>query len=221
MKFISKFLSPILFCIASVIFLNGCAQELRDEIERRDQMIDSSMMKLQDKTLSAESRLDELNVLIIDMNNSFKTQLSSIESNVNKLNQQLPELRQNNQSQIDALSQQISTLDKTMNQKLKVILDEVLKENQRIIKRIRSIEEEVYGEATRPSIETSGGESGSAIIESGSGKTIRHTVKSGENLWSIAQNYGVSMEDIAEANNMESISDIIRPGQMLTIPVKR
>ncbi len=219
MNYLSKYALSGIACFVALVMLNGCAQELKDEMDRRNEMVDSSMMKLQDKTLSAESRLDELNSLIIEMNNSLQNQLSSIESDINKLDQQVPELRENSKSQIDTVTQKISALEKTMNQKLKVILDEVLKENQRIIKRIRMIEAEVYGEATRPAIDT-GAESATAIIESGEGKMVRHTVKSGENLWSIAQNYGTSMEDIAEANNMESISDIIKPGQVLMIPVK-
>ena len=100
----------------------------------------------------------------------------------------------------------------------------VLKENQRIINRIRMIEQEVYdGTSAAPIQQRTEGESASMIISDDShsdSEYVSHKVKSGENLWVIAQQYGTSMEAIAEANHMESISDIIKPGQVLRIPVK-
>lgn len=212
-------LCRLVLCCVPLILLTGCAQEIREEMERRNQVTENKLLRIQDKTLSAESRLDELNAIMIEMNSNLSQQLATLSRQVDEIEQQNSEMRQSTQTSIDNLQQKITALEKTTNDKLKIILDEVLKENQRIIKRIRTIEEEVYGEATRPII-TDTGESASAIIESGDRKLIQHRVRSGENLWSIAQNYGVSMEDIAEANNMESISDIIKPGQILTIPVK-
>lgn len=46
-----------------------------------------------------------------------------------------------------------------------------------------------------------------------------YTVKTGDNLWSIGQKYGVPYLEIAKANNISS-PYVIRPGQVLTIPKK-
>jgi LysM repeat protein len=46
-----------------------------------------------------------------------------------------------------------------------------------------------------------------------------HTVKQGQTLYSICKAYGVSQQEIAEANPGES-TDIIKPGQVLRIPDK-
>lgn len=49
-----------------------------------------------------------------------------------------------------------------------------------------------------------------------SGKSVTHTVKAGETLWRISQNYGVSVEAIQKANRM--INNNIYKGQQLRIP---
>lgn len=46
---------------------------------------------------------------------------------------------------------------------------------------------------------------------------IIHIVKKGENLWVIAKNYGVTVKDIVNANNIENAS-LVKIGQQLTIP---
>lgn len=50
---------------------------------------------------------------------------------------------------------------------------------------------------------------------SGSGTTIKHTVKKGESLGSIAKKYGVTVSNLKKWNNLKS--DVVRPGQKLTI----
>jgi LysM repeat protein len=47
----------------------------------------------------------------------------------------------------------------------------------------------------------------------------QYTVQAGDSLGLIAQNFGVSAEEIAAANNMATIEDTIYVGQVLTIPV--
>ncbi len=49
-------------------------------------------------------------------------------------------------------------------------------------------------------------------------KTVEHKVTKGENLYKIAQKYGVSVDDIKKANNMRS--DNIREGQEIKVPGK-
>ncbi len=44
-----------------------------------------------------------------------------------------------------------------------------------------------------------------------------HTVKSGDELWKIAQEYNVSVEDLAKANAINN-TNLIMPGQVLNIP---
>ncbi|WP_052572986.1 LysM peptidoglycan-binding domain-containing protein [Haloferula sp. BvORR071] len=46
----------------------------------------------------------------------------------------------------------------------------------------------------------------------------RYTVKSGDNLNSIAKRYGTTASAVQKANGLKSTNSIIRPGQSLTIP---
>lgn len=50
------------------------------------------------------------------------------------------------------------------------------------------------------------------------GVTTVHTVRSGENLYRIAQSYGVSIASLQQANNMKSGASTIAVGQRLRIP---
>ncbi|GKQ42981.1 peptidase M23 [Companilactobacillus sp. RD055328] len=43
-------------------------------------------------------------------------------------------------------------------------------------------------------------------------------LENGDNLWQLALDYDVDMEDIVKANDLDSISDIIKPDQELIIP---
>ena len=54
---------------------------------------------------------------------------------------------------------------------------------------------------------------------SGSGKFYEHEVAAGQTLSVIAREYGVSMEDVMQENNIRDAS-LIRVGQKLLIPVK-
>lgn len=214
MRIYTFLLLPIL---TLCLFLTGCNEELRDELISRDKNIQNEMMRIQDKTLSSESRLDELNNLIIQLNTNMSDSLLAMDKEIGQVKQE----QQDNTSNQEAINIEMAKLEKSTNEKLKVILDEVLKENQRIIKRIRLIEQEIYGEASTSTVSDSNRESGSSIIGDNQLEYVNHKVKTGENLWVIAQQYGTSMEAIAEANNMESISDIIKPGQTLRIPLKK
>ncbi len=200
-------------CIA--LFTSGCTQEIRDEMTRRDQNINSEILKLSDKNLTAENRIEELSDLIIKIKNHSDKRFGEIYTKLDDLEREVSVLEDINK-QLDIAKNEISKLDSKTTDKLKIVLDEVFKENQRIVKRIRSMEKEIYGEATQQTVtsETTADDGYSEDSE-----YIRHKVRTGENLWVIAQNYGTSMESIAEANNMESISDIIKPGETLIIPV--
>ncbi|RJP56481.1 MAG: LysM peptidoglycan-binding domain-containing protein [Candidatus Auribacter fodinae] len=205
------------------ILLTGCTQDLREDMIQQEQNINSEMNRIQDRTLTTENRLEEISNLLIKMNDNVNENNKYIYSKLDELktlNIQLSELQAAN----NQLAKRLDDMDAQTTKRLKVLLDEVLKENQRIIKRIRSVEKDVYGEAApQPTVEQSSTSSGVDVMESSgdASEYVRHSVKSGENLWIIAQNYGVTMEDIANANKMESISDIIRPGQILIIPVRK
>ncbi|WP_392486486.1 LysM peptidoglycan-binding domain-containing protein [Haloimpatiens sp. FM7315] len=54
-------------------------------------------------------------------------------------------------------------------------------------------------------------------IENVKVSTINYTVKSGDNLWSIAKTYNTSMDTIFKSNLLSSYT--IMPGQILTIPI--
>ncbi len=45
-----------------------------------------------------------------------------------------------------------------------------------------------------------------------------HTVVGGNTLWNLSERYGVSVEDIQKANNIDASNTIIKVGQQLTIP---
>jgi len=175
------------------------------------------MMRIQDKTMTTENRLEELSNLIIQLNDNMNNNFDVLYRKVQQLENQSAEI-DNLNAKIGSFSGSLETMERKSNKKLKVILDEVLKENQRIIKRIRMLESEIYDGTPRPADDRA---DESSFTPSGDTEYVEHIVKSGENLWSIANNYGVTMESIAEANNMESISDIIKPGQRLNIPVEK
>lgn len=193
------------------VCFSGCADTIRQEMERRDQTVNAEINRIQDKTLTAESRLEEISNLCVELNANLNDHVKNINNRLDGLDKQTRDLN----ARLDSLSAELDKRDQKTNEKLKVVLDEVLKETQRIIKRIRILEGDTSAE---PVQKEERGKSASAGAPAG--EYIQHTVKSGENLWSIAQGYGVTMEDIVEANNMESISDIIRPGQVLNIPKK-
>lgn len=214
-----SYLFYLVGCMA-VLFTSGCTQEIRDEMTRRDQNINSEILKLSDKNLTAENRIEELSDLIIKIKNHSDERFSEIYAKLDDLAKEVSVLEDINK-RLDTVKNEISKLDSKTTDKLKIVLDEVFKENQRIVKRIRSVEKEIYGEATQQTVtsETTADDGYSGTEYSDDSEYIHHKVKTGENLWVIAQNYGTSMESIAEANNMESISDIIKPGETLIIPV--
>jgi LysM repeat protein len=59
--------------------------------------------------------------------------------------------------------------------------------------------------------------SGNEVSGGGSTDSIRHTVRSGESLWGIAQRHGTTVEALARANGLRGVT--IRPGQVLDVPV--
>ena len=56
-------------------------------------------------------------------------------------------------------------------------------------------------------------------VDSVVNETIIHVVQKGESLWVIAKKYGVSVQDIVKANNIEN-KNIIKINQELIIPNK-
>ena len=53
--------------------------------------------------------------------------------------------------------------------------------------------------------------------EVGEGGALLYTVQAGDTLFSIAQRFGVSLDDVIEANNISN-PDVIFEGETLTIP---
>jgi LysM repeat protein len=58
---------------------------------------------------------------------------------------------------------------------------------------------------------------GNAVARGGATETVRHTVRSGESLWGIAQRHGTTVEALSRANGLRGAT--IRPGQVLDVPV--
>lgn len=48
-------------------------------------------------------------------------------------------------------------------------------------------------------------------------QTVNYTVKSGDNLWNVAQKYNTSMDAISKSNMLAT--DLLMPGQIITVPV--
>jgi LysM repeat protein len=48
-------------------------------------------------------------------------------------------------------------------------------------------------------------------------RTIRYTVKAGDNLWTIAQAHGVSLDDLKRWNGLAGRRPALKPGQALEI----
>ena len=71
-----------------------------------------------------------------------------------------------------------------------------------------------YGGTGSAAAAGSGNTGGNYAAASGSART--HTVVSGDNLTKISRRYGVSVDALMQANNLNS--DLIRQGQNLTIP---
>lgn len=79
-----------------------------------------------------------------------------------------------------------------------------------------------YGSAAyedAPAATPAGGVGGAGGAGGGpSGPVTSHTVASGDTLWGLSQQYGVSVGDIRAANNMAAEDHTIRLGQTLDIP---
>ena len=93
---------------------------MRDEIVRRDENIQNEMMRIQDKTISSESRLDELTNLIIELNTNMSDSLLSIDKEIS----QIKDGQQEQSSAQEDINLKIAKLERSTNDKLKVILDE-------------------------------------------------------------------------------------------------
>ena len=202
-----------IFCAIVPLLLSGCITP--QQLEQRETYTKAEINRLQDHNLTLENRFEEMSTMLIKLSQDFDTTRNKLQTELAQLENQI---NTNVNSRLDSFATELDKNEDKLNGKLKVILDEVLKENQRIIQRTRMIEKEVYGQASQSEIitkKTTSGDSYSSDTE-----YVTHVVKTGENLWSISMNYGVTMESIAEANRMESISDIIRPGEVLQIPVR-
>ena len=84
-------------------------------------------------------------------------------------------------------------LSSDFEKKMDVVLEEVIKENQKIADKINSLQKEKYDLG------------------------LYHTVERGDSLSKIAAKYGVSVESIIEANEIEN-PDKLKVGQKLFIP---
>ncbi|GBU20232.1 lytic transglycosylase [Fibrobacteres bacterium R8-0-B4] len=69
---------------------------------------------------------------------------------------------------------------------------------------------------TTPSTQTSPAPQPSVSTPSGSGQVVIYTVKTGDNLWRIALNFGVTVDSIRESNKLTP-SSVIMPGDILRI----
>jgi LysM repeat protein len=73
------------------------------------------------------------------------------------------------------------------------------------------------GAAPVQQVASSKSKGSSHLAEAKSGSPVRHAVKRGETLYSIATNYGTSVEAIKQAN---AHTATLRPGMVLIIPAQ-
>ncbi|WP_269073884.1 LysM peptidoglycan-binding domain-containing protein [Agrilactobacillus fermenti] len=67
-------------------------------------------------------------------------------------------------------------------------------------------------------VETSAAAAPNTQTQTQQTSTRQVTLQQGDSLWTIAQQYGVSVQALAQANGLSSIYALIHPGQTLTIP---
>jgi len=166
-----------------VLLLKGKMNELREELEtaarswkNAEKENSANMAVLASRTQAAERRLENL-----------ERQAAERDSVVSKIEAKIRE-RVEAQSEAD--------LEK-MDKKLKIVLEEVSKENERLMRQIRTLQ----------------------ASSSGQGPGF-HIVRSGESLSGIASQYGVNVQDLTQANNIANANSV-RAGQRLTIPKRK
>lgn len=184
------------------VALSGCGTgglAVKKDVWEAQEGFEQRQAALSEKVLRLEDRIGALDEKI----GAVEHQLSALSGQVGGLESDLSrgiEAVRDGQQQLGIeLEGRIRTVDQSRNtdredlfERMSIILDEVTRENQQLRADI---------EALRSSVATGYG----------------HTVQRGETLASIAAQYGVTVADIAAANNITN-PNLISVGQELIIP---
>ncbi len=184
------------------LLLGGCfattkhVEMVEADLTKRSAWTDEQVESLQQEIAQVRSENEALRLRMDDMSD----QLASLGGEVSNRITELEAADRRVTSQVRETAEQAAAVgtdqEKSREEllaRMNVILDEVVKENQRLLKRIQSLESSAYT----------------------FGRV--HVVEAGESLASIASRYGITASDIAQANQL-SDANVIQVGQQLLIP---
>jgi colicin import membrane protein len=192
---------------ATALGLSGCGTgglAVKRDVWEAEETFSQGQAKLSEKVLHLEGRVAALE----EENSALKYQLEQAQNALAGLDTDFSrglEAVRSGQEQLGIeLEDRIRTVDTGRQEdrddlltRMQIILDEVTKENARLREDVEALRASVASMAT--------------------GYT--HEVKRGETLAGIAQQYGVSVASIVEANGIAN-PNVISVGKVLTIPAK-
>jgi LysM repeat protein len=196
---------PLLAVLAVCVSLTSCGTgglAVKRDVWEAEEGFERRQAGLSEKVLHMEGRIAALE----EETGALRYQLDQISQQLSGLDSDfargLEAVREGQQQLGIELEGQIRTVDSgrqedkdALLRRMEIILDEVTRENKQLRADVEALRESVASMATGYS----------------------HEVKRGETLAQIAQQYGVSIEAIAQANGISN-PNLISVGQVLTIP---
>ena len=186
----NRFVFPV---VATALLASGC---MTAEMQNRDLAVSTELSNLRANV----ERLQERYSVI-------EQQQARLQADLETVRRETANGRQGDRAAVDSLAQRIELLNRAREQDRAAMVDD-------LSKRMAAIMAQSRASAPAPTRSSSGG-GGS----SGSGKPqagYEHEVKPGQTLSEISKAYGVKVETILRANNMQN--DRLRVGQKLFIP---
>ena len=184
-----KRLSTITLSASILLSLSGCMTD--DLANKQDVYMIRSQVS--EQIIHVEDRLNALEGqadAIERQQESIKNRISGLE---NTLNNKLFSYQKDITDLKTDLGETKAVMSADVEKKMNIVIEEVIRENQKIAEKINSLQKEKYDLGQY------------------------HTVERGEMLSKIAVKYGVSVEEIIEANEMVD-PDKLKVGQKLFIP---
>jgi LysM repeat protein len=193
-------------CLAGLLLmlpaLTGCfatskqVEMIESDLNRRGAWSDERIEGLQRDITAVRSenealrlRLDDLSDQVVALGEEVSGRMQELQENDRRV-EDLARQGAADAERVDAAQEKDR---EDLLQRMNLLLDEVVKENQKLVERIDALESSAFT----------------------FGKM--HEVERGESLASIAKQYGVTAEAIADANGL-SDANLIRVGQQLLIP---
>jgi len=178
-----------LFSFLLALGLAGCEST---DIKREQASQREDLHRLEEKVGFLEADLGQL-----------QTENENLQAEITRVRKDLVAARAENsqyEKDINRLDGLVQKLDTAREQDRKIIVDEVTREIGRLSKKLSSQPSAAPGEAPKGKVEHG----------------VEHTVAKGETLYAIARAYGISVQEIQEANKLGSTS--LKVGQKLFIP---